>query len=103
MACPEPSGPVRNRRSPTHSRTGCTRAIASSSSPPTMIESVPASARTMPPDTGASTTATWRGASSAASDLVPTGFAELMSRSTEPGASVEAIPPFHSTIASRTA
>ena len=68
-----------------------------------MTESVPASARTIPPDTGASTTATWRAASSAARDFVPTGLEELISSTTLPGAKALAIPPCHSITASRTA
>ena len=86
-----PSGPVRKIRSPSVSSTGRTCANASSSCPPTISDSVPDSARVIPPETGASITRMPAGARSRASALVPTGSDELMSSTTAPGLSAAAI------------
>ena len=103
IAWPDPSGPVRKIRWPSVWSTGSTCANASSSCPPTMSDSVPASARVIPPETGASITRTPAGARSCASAFVPTGSDELMSSTTAPGLSAAAIPPSQPRMASRTA
>src|SRR5271165_3949589 len=103
IAWPEPSGPVRKIRSPSTLSTGRTCANASSSCPPTMSDSVPASARVIPPDTGASITPMPAGARSSASAFVAIGSDELMSSTTAPGVSAAAIPPAQPRMASRTA
>ena len=52
--CPQPTGPMRVTRPPMTCSTGCARS-KSSSEPPHMIVSVPLTAPSDPPDTGAST------------------------------------------------
>jgi hypothetical protein len=77
---------------PIASSTGRHRS-STSSSPPTMIDSVPASAPWNPPDTGASSIAMPRSASAAAKRRVSTGEMELMSTRVLPGRIVSASPP----------
>jgi hypothetical protein len=93
IACPEPSGPVRKMFALIVSMIGVAFSIAASSSPPSMIVSVPSSARGSAPETGASTSATPRWESSGASESVAEGSAELMSMTTAPSGSASAMPP----------
>src|SRR5229473_1740279 len=85
MAWPEPSFPVGKMSRPIAARRGRQRSM-SAAVPPAMIASVPSTARLTPPETGASTRATPRAASSAPSSRVPTGADELMSMTSEPAA-----------------
>ena len=100
IAWPDPIGPVRKMFALMASRTGVTLSIAASSSPPSMIVSVPSMAFVRAPETGASTRLTPRDSSSGASESVAEGSAELMSITTAPSGSASAMPP--SRIAFRT-
>ena len=69
-----------------------------------MSDSVPASARVIPPETGASIDPdAGRREVAAPAPCVPTGSDELMSSTTAPGSSAAAIPPSQPRMASRTA
>src|SRR5690606_5074818 len=98
--CPAPLGPtcviVRARTS----RSGLTRSSASAS-PPTITDSVPFSAPSLPPETGASSMATPRAASSPARRRVAAGATVLMSTSTLPGSRPWTAPSSPTTTASR--
>src|SRR5262245_2715333 len=88
---PAPAGPTCTIVEPIASNRGSARSNASSG-PPTMIESVPASAPTWPPETGASSIETPFSPSRSANDRVAIGSIVLMSITSEPGAAPSAAP-----------
>ncbi|MEJ2288763.1 MAG: hypothetical protein P8Y02_08995, partial [Deinococcales bacterium] len=95
---PLPTGPTCVTVVPSTSSTLRTRS-RTASSPPTMIESVPFAAPSLPPETGASSMATPWSSSAAAISRVVAGLMVLMSTSTEPSSMPSTAPSSPSTTA----